>query len=104
MVTKKTKIRDWYTTAESYKDDELGKELDDEITFSKLMQGMRKGRDVYDLIGVSDSIVRERIFSALSELYAKGDYGEIYNLWLHGKYNISRLAECCGISSPTIAF
>jgi hypothetical protein len=68
------------------------------------MQGMRKGRDVYDLIGVSDSIVRERIFSALSELYAKGDYGEIYNLWLHGKYNISRLAECCGISSPKIAF
>lgn len=104
MVTKKTKIRDWYTTAESYKDDELGKELDGEITFSKLIQGMRKGRDVYDLIGVGDSIVRERIFSALSELYAKGDYGEIYNLWLHGKYNISRLAECCGISSPTIAF
>lgn len=104
MVTKKTKIRDWYTTAESYKDDELGKELDDEITFSKLMQGMRKGRDVYDLIGVGDSVIRERIFSALSELYAKGDYGEIYNLWLHGKYNISKCAECCGIASPKIAF
>lgn len=104
MVTKKTKIRDWYTTAESYKDDELGKELDDEITFSKLMQGMRKGRDVYDLIGVGDSIIRERIFSALSELYAKGDYGEIYNLWLHGKDNTSRYAECCGIASPKIAF
>ena len=94
-VWKKTSfVRDYYTKA--YKSDELGKEINPKLTFSQAFNGMKKGKDIYDLMGVGDSIVRERVFCALAELYADGDYGEIYNLWLHGADNASIRQNCCG--------
>ena len=35
---------------------------------------------IYDITRVGDSIIRERIFAILSELYGV-TYDEIYNLW-----------------------
>ena len=87
-------VRDYYTKA--YKSDELGKEINPKLTFSQAFNGMKKGKDIYDLMGVGDSIVRERVFCALAEFYADGDYGEIYNLWLHGTDNASVRQNCCG--------
>ena len=48
-------IRDWYTSA--YPDDDLGTNLSD-ISFHDLYTGISQGLDVYDRIGVGDSIVR----------------------------------------------
>lgn len=98
VVEKKTNIREWYVNNPLYKDDELGLELNPYATFTSVMQGMRKGKDFYEMIGVGDSIIRERIFCMLSQLYAKGDYGEIYNLWLYGKDNVSLKSNCMGKS------
>lgn len=94
-VWKKTSlVRDYYTKA--YKSDELGAKIKPELTFSQAFNGMKKGKDIYDLMGVSDSVVRERVFCALAEMYAGGDYGEIYNLWLYGADNASVRKNCCG--------
>lgn len=91
-VTKKSKVKDWYVNA--YKSDSLGLEINPKVTFSKIMSDMRNGKDFYKTIGVGDSIIRERMFVALSELYTNEDYGEIYNLWLNGKDNVS-VHKCC---------
>ena len=41
---------------------------------------MAKGECIYDITRVGDSIIRERIFAILSELYGV-TYDTIYNLW-----------------------
>ena len=73
-------IRDWYV--EKYPTDDLGPELNGSVTFSTVMRGLKAGKDVYDIMGVGDSIVRERVFSQLADLYANGDYDKIYRAWL----------------------
>lgn len=73
-------IRDWYTSA--YPDDDLGMNLSD-ITFHDLHTGISQGLDVYDHIGVGDSIVRERLFERLAELKSVS-YNTIYDMWLNG--------------------
>ena len=73
-------IRDWYTSA--YPDDDLGANLSD-ISFHDLYTGISQGLDVYDRIGVGDSIVRERLFERLAELKSV-PYNTIYDMWLNG--------------------
>lgn len=73
-------IRDWYTS--TYPDDGLGTNLSD-ITFHDLYTGISQGLDVYDRIGVGDSIVRERLFERLAELKSV-PYNTIYDMWLNG--------------------
>lgn len=79
MVNKTSKVKDWYV--KEYPTDELGERISD-VTFKECYFGMKKGKDIYDLIGVGDSIVRERLFSELADQYAKGNYDTIYRLWL----------------------
>lgn len=59
------KIRDWYT--KNYPTDELGKEIND-ITFEDLWNAINFD-NIYDVIGVGDSLIRERLFEHLSEIY-----------------------------------
>lgn len=73
-------IRDWYTSA--YPDDDLGMNLSD-ISFRDLYTGISQGLDVYDRIGVGDSIVRERLFERLAELKSV-PYNTIRDMWLNG--------------------
>ena len=73
-------IRDWYTS--TYPDDDLGMNLSD-ITFHDLHTGISQGLDVYDHIGVGDSVVRERLFDRLAELKSVS-YNTIYDMWLNG--------------------
>lgn len=40
-------------------------------------------KDVYELIGVGDSLVRERLFRRLAEIM-EVDYNYIYQQWLMG--------------------
>jgi len=73
-------IKEFYLN--EYPTDELGIELNDNITFAGLVTELFSGDDVYKYIGVYDSLVRERLFSELAkQLNTSYDY--VYNLWLN---------------------
>jgi hypothetical protein len=80
-VTENTKIKEWYMT--EYPDDELGVEMNKDITFYDLFVVLDTYKSVYDSLGVWDSIIRERVFSKLAEVM-RVDYGYIYDQWLKG--------------------
>jgi len=69
-------IKKWYTT--TFPTDELGVEINPNATFLGLIGNIG---DVYEYIGVVDSIVRERLFERIAEIM-ECSYDEVYNLWL----------------------
>lgn len=73
-------IREYYL--ENYPTDELGMELNETPTFAGLLNQLIVGGDVYEYIGVGDSIIRERLFERLAE-ELETNYDYIYNLWLN---------------------
>ena len=72
-------IKEFYLN--EYPTDELGIELNDNITFAGLVTELFGGDDVYKYIGVYDSLVRERLFSEPANQLNK-PYDYVYNLWL----------------------
>ena len=73
------KIRQYYL--EAFPTDELGIEINENVTFAGLLNQLIVNGDVYRYIGVSDSIVRERLFERLAEeLEVSYDY--VYQLWI----------------------
>jgi hypothetical protein len=78
-VGENIKIKDWYI--KEYSSDDLGQELNNDSTFKDLLNAILNGYDVYSVLGVSDSIVRERAFSKLSKINGKGEQWA-YNNWL----------------------
>ena len=81
-ITETTKLREYYCSV--YPTDGLGAEIDGSVTFYYLFNALDRYRDVYDVIGVGDSIIRERLFDALAELM-EVLYKEVYDQWLMGK-------------------
>lgn len=75
------RVKDWYI--KNYPDDDLGNELDGNISFARVLKSLEDEEDVYDVIGVVDSVVRERLFQRLAEIL-NVDYDAIYNTWLDG--------------------
>lgn len=73
-------IKEFYLN--EYPTDELGIELDNKATFAGLVTQLFGDGDVYDYIGVYDSLVRERLFSELANQLNK-PYDYVYNLWLN---------------------
>ena len=73
-------IKEFYLN--TYPTDELGVELDNKATFAGLVTILFGDMDVYDYIGVYDSLVRERLFSELANQINKS-YDYVYNLWLN---------------------
>lgn len=80
-ITEKTKIKEWYV--KEYPTDELGVELNAEITFYDLFVVLDTYKNVYKALNVWDSIVRERVFTKLAEIM-NVDYDYIYEQWLKG--------------------
>ena len=78
-TTEKTKIKDWYI--KEYPTDELGVEINNKITFNDLFIVLDTYKDVYEALGVWDSIVRERVFDKLSKIM-NVDYDYIFSQWL----------------------
>ena len=74
------KIREFYL--ENYPTDELGVEVNYGITFSGLLNVLFTDGDVYEYIGVCDSIVRERLFERLAEELGT-PYDYVYDLWMN---------------------
>lgn len=63
-----------------YPTDDLADEIDPKLTFKQTYDRMAKGECVYDIIGIGDSVIRERIFAILADIYVV-TYNDIYNLW-----------------------
>lgn len=70
-------IKKWYT--QEYPTDELGQLLNWSLTFQQLYKGLP---EVYELLGVDDSLVRERVFDKLAKVM-NVSYDNIYNKWLN---------------------
>lgn len=77
---KNLKIKDWYLN--QYPTDELGAEINPTVTFEKLFTSLINKVDVYDFLGVGDSLIRERCFEKLAENKNK-PYEFIYNIWIN---------------------
>ena len=60
----------------------MGSDIKDDTTFLGLVTELSSGKDVYDYLGVYDSLIRERLFSELAK-QLKTTYDEIYNMWLN---------------------
>jgi len=73
-------IRSYYL--ETYPADDLGLEINKDATFLGLFRELVAARDIYKFIGVSDSLVRERLFDKLAKLLNE-PYEYIYKLWLN---------------------
>lgn len=72
-------IKQWYTKA--YKTDEMGQEINPNVTF---MEVLSDAENAYDLLGVTDSVVRERVFDELSKR-TNIPYEKIYDMWMGKK-------------------
>lgn len=58
------RVRDWY--AEQFPDDPLGGMIASDVTFAQTVESLHGG-DVYDRLGVGESVVRERVFAELPD-------------------------------------
>lgn len=79
MENEKNKVKEWYL--KEYNTDELGKEINEEITFYDIFYALDRYKDIYEILGVEDSIVRERVFQKLADIM-KVEYNYIYEQWL----------------------
>jgi hypothetical protein len=75
----KKSLRKFYVS--KFPSDELGVEIDPKATFIGLFDTLDNYEDVYEYIGVHDSIVRERCFEELA-LIMDVSYDEVYSQWM----------------------
>ena len=74
-----SKVADWYAVA--YPDDEWGNRMMNKgAIFQDVFECLQVGFNVYALLGAGDSIVRERVFTALATLMGCS-YDHIYLQW-----------------------
>ena len=66
---------------DKYPTDELSQGIDSNISFKMVFECLDSYGNIYDLIGVGDSLVRERIFEALAKIM-NVEYDYIYYQWL----------------------
>ena len=71
-------IKEWYVKA--YPMDDLGPGIVG--NFAGALEKMAKGDDIYDYIGVGDSLIRGRLFTRLAKMLGL-DYDRIYEMWLN---------------------
>ena len=72
-------IKNYYLN--EYPDDDLGADINPRADFDGLLMVLNEGDDVYEYLGVTDSLVRERVFQKLADLMGV-DYNQIYDMWL----------------------
>lgn len=77
----KNNVKDYY--AKNYADDELGNNIKDNVTFLQLYRALKDNTDIYNLLGIADSTVRERVFKELANIL-NTNYDYVYNIWQNG--------------------
>lgn len=75
----KLNVKEWYRG--EYPTDDLVEKIKDTVTFEDIFEALDNYRDIYNEIGTTDSLVRERIFNKLATLM-EVDYDYIYDQWL----------------------
>lgn len=78
-ILKQHNVSEWYKN--TFTTDSLAININTKLTFYDIFEGLVNRRDFYNMIGISDSLIRERIFRGLAELMSV-DYDIIYYLWL----------------------
>lgn len=80
-VSQKAKVKDWYI--ENFPDDDLGERLNPKVTFQDVWKTLEEdGSRVYKTLGAGDSVIRERVFTCLAQVY-KVSYDTVYDMWLN---------------------
>lgn len=75
-------VKKWYQS--TYPTDEMGEELNSNLTFQEVWESLQQGKEFYSTIGAADSVIRERIFEKIAETMGI-TYDEVYNTWLNCK-------------------
>jgi DNA-binding phage protein len=78
--TMKESATDWYV--KKFKGDKKMAPKDG-VTFEQLYESLKKGENIYEKMGVDDSIVRERVMSEMADRLGV-KYDHVYDLWLNG--------------------
>lgn len=83
-ITLNSSVRAWYVA--SRPDDIVAQNINPNVTFEDIVLGLNIniGGDVYALLGVEDSLIRENVFMKLSDMMGL-DYDVIYKKWLRPK-------------------
>lgn len=71
------RVKDWYIQA--FPNDQLGEEINNEVTFKQLYEMLLVGEEIYNHTA-NDSVVRKRIFKKLAEVY-NTTLETIYDHW-----------------------
>jgi hypothetical protein len=72
------KIKNFYV--DTFPNDTEGKRINSKATFGGLLKALSNDINVYEYIGVGDSIIRERVFGKLANIL-NVDYDIIYDKW-----------------------
>lgn len=75
-----TYVKDNYV--QDFPTDDLGKEINENLNYLQVFNGLLSGDDIYEMMGVEDSLIRERVLRMLAYLMEM-DYQIIYYLWLN---------------------
>ena len=78
-MKKYTKVKDWYI--ETYKSDKIGDNINEDITFYDIFKALNNHKNIYKIIGITDNIIRERIFNELAN-EMETSYEYIHAQWL----------------------
>lgn len=65
-----------------HRDDPLCEEVNPRITFRHVLIALLQEKNIYDLLGVGDSVIREYTFQALADIIGC-EYDFPYELWLN---------------------
>lgn len=79
-ILRTTYVKDEYV--QDFPTDDLGKEINENLNYLQVFNGLLSGDDIYEMIGVEDSLIRERVLRMLAYLMEM-DYQIIYYLWLN---------------------
>jgi len=71
-------IKEFYTS--TYSTDTLGQDINPKATFLEMLNVINEGNDLYEYLGVYDSLIRERIFTEVSTRL-NCSYNDICNVW-----------------------
>jgi hypothetical protein len=86
-TTTQSEIKTWYLT--TYSEDKQGVNIKWNVTFEQAYNCLKSKEDFYEFIGIADTIIRERIFEKIAELY-EIDYSVVYNQWLLPEFKVTK--------------